>query len=1129
MASVGNVWANLRLNISDFASGLIIASRDLRRFAATQRDALKRHVGFADATATLRTFNRSLSDTINITRGIIISQTFYAIVGAIRDATNALWEFNTQLDYAHVTYTALFGDANLARDFMSVLQEHAIETIFDYQDLAGMSKKLLAYGIEYENLMFIMEGLTNLGAMSGDAASLDRISLALGQIYTKGKLSAEEMRQLANAYVPIAEIIQEKFGLTPDQMGRVGDLNLPAEDVINAIVDYANENFGNVGDAAMMTITGLQAKIVDTLKVVGSEMLQPITTAYKSFLAYIAEGLVDLRAEFASGGLGGVFEYLVPDEGTQAMIRTFIANARNMFMSFVSVGKVAGQVMREFAHVFIIAFNTIAPVVTTLTNALSSVLSAMISTRAGAAVLRTALLAAAVGFTVMRIQAVSALVITVVTKAVYALSKALMALALILVKHPIFALFALLGGALIGVASSSDAARNALSGFFDSFAGFGGSSGEDVLQRTNKELYDTDAALDQFNNRLADGSNAADDMAEGLDGVSDAAKKAKKTGDLLSFDEVFRLKDSTSGSDASGAGAGAGVLEDIEGLMDGLNSLGGALMPDIPDFSDYVNNFSNGLFGAFTGSGTFTNMLVGFGAGVAKRMGDALAKAGARFGFGTILKNAFKGGGIKGLFSVLAGTIETAGLKNLAKGGLIGAAIGVVTDAFANLLWKSLADNLNLSAAATGNATVGGTIGSIIGTIIGGLLGGPVGAIIGSVLGTFAGGFVGLFWEKIEEYFDPENNTLSKFCVDTAARLAEWWDGTKTGFTDWWQTTSNGFSTWWTDTWEGLSKWWNDTVNIFSDWDSITSETLGNWWSSTWDGFSTWWSDTWDGFSTWWSDTWDGLQTWAENNRRGYDEWRSDTFSTISGWTSDTWDKISGWYNDTMEKYKEWVRGVGDTLNKWADDMLRVIGGFCIAALKAFAQWCEDTAAAIGQWFRDLIDDIKQWWSNLWNPDSWEDGWGMVDNWFSDLLTDIGDWFRGIGTSVKNWWSGLWDGLDTPDVSGGTFSGGGGWFGGHATGGVFNREHIARFAEGNKAEAIIPLENSSAMQPFVDAVSSGVISSLAPVLVNNAGSSNSLPPLYVGTLIADDRGLKELYRRFEVIQLQEDARRGYAT
>ena len=96
----------------------------------------------------------------------------------------------------------------------------------------------------------------------------------------------------------------------------------------------------------------------------------------------------------------------------------------------------------------------------------------------------------------------------------------------------------------------------------------------------------------------------------------------------------------------------------------------------------------------------------------------------------------------------------------------------------------------------------------------------------------------------------------------------------------------------------------------------------------------------------------------------------------------------------------------------------------------------------------------------------------------------------------------------------------------HAQGGIFNREHIARFAEGNKPEAIIPLDNKSAMQPFVDAVADGLTAVLMPMMSTLNGQQNQLRPVYVGTLIADERSLKELNRKMNIIQLEENVRMG---
>ena len=65
------------------------------------------------------------------------------------------------------------------------------------------------------------------------------------------------------------------------------------------------------------------------------------------------------------------------------------------------------------------------------------------------------------------------------------------------------------------------------------------------------------------------------------------------------------------------------------------------------------------------------------------------------------------------------------------------------------------------------------------------------------------------------------------------------------------------------------------------------------------------------------------------------------------------------------------------------------------------------------------------------------------------------------------------------------------------------------------------------MQPFVDAVANGLTASLAPI-VSSIGSgnnnNNNLQPLYVGTLIADDKGLKELERKMQIIRVSENRR-----
>ena len=1396
--ALADLTARLRLNISDFASKVTEASKLMQNFS----NRMNRQYG--DAAKALTAHNMGLKDTGRIVQGILVSQAFYTIARQIREASQALWGFNEALDYAQITYSALFGSTELANDFMAVLKEHSVETIFDYEQLAASSKKLLAYGIDYKNLMFIMEGLTNLGAMSGDAAALDRIALALGQIYTRGKLSAEEMRQLANAYVPISDIVQKRFNLTPDQMGSIGDLNLPAHEVINAVVDYANQRFGDVGDAAMFTFTGLKNKIVDTFKVMGVEMLQPFNRVFKSFLMYVSKGLEGVREAYARGGSGGLFEHLVPDENLQKAIRQFLANIHNMFMTVASFGAIAGNVIKNFSSVFVTAFNIIAPVINIFVNAILKSLNAMMQTRAGALILRVALLAAASAFIVLKAHAVGALVITAVTKAVMGLAKALVLLATLVTRHPILMLLAGLTIALVGVSTASTSANKGLSGLFNTLSDAGGVSSEDIFPNVSKDIEDASDAADQFNNRLEGSKDAADGLADGLD---KAGKKAKKTGDLLSFDEVFKLRQ----EEDSGGGGGSGVGN----LGNAIGGLSDALIPDIPDFTEFIKGFTDGLFGGLKDSLLGNLALAGLGALLmfkilkaldavkvtssnasilkfAKAIGNALLGAFIGLGYDAIaskltdklwaaLEEHFKllegsakqaslgstigavvGGAIGGIISgpggallgaaigqffggligllwdeltmnfnnalvglgsAIAGKLmglfgvsfkelikllaadsipgffrnlthmfKIGGIKAIAKAGLKGLGIGLIIDAIAALFFNYLAERLGLGAAAKDTAAAGMSIGSIVGTIFGGILGGPAGAIIGSAIGTFVGGVAGLFWEQIKEFFsnpdvaiganigttigavigsfggpigtaigaligwiagvivghfwDDIYPAIKQWGINTLKAISDWATNVKKSFDDWKKAVGTVIITWagetvkkftdwvsdvkkaindwasnvrlaiykWADeTAKKITDWFADLKQGFIDWCDATKKKIDNWWDEVKTSFSnkmngiktnlnTWWSETktnwsnkydeiannlstwWNTLRTsfsnkmseitrplseWWSETktnWSNkydeiattLSTWWSNLKTSFSNKMSEITKPLSDWWTETktnWsnkyneikDWLLGWWDNVLLDYSTKLSSVMTKLTKWFDDVKvsvsKWFGEFKTSITTwwnnswiyttwttgwtKISGWFAATKTSISEWFTGFTTDIKTYWSNLWDTSSWKSAWTSVKDWFSTFLTDIGKWFTSIKTSIKSWWDSLWN-LDSKTIKGPdgkTYNAT--TMRGHATGGIFNKEHIARFAEGNKAEAIIPLENNTAMQPFVDAVSNGLVGSLAPLLANNTSSaSGQLPPMYVGTLIADERSLKQLYKRFEVIKVQEDARRG---
>lgn len=1285
------------LDPSKFNRQLAEASKQMSRFARNLTS------GHDRASKALSKHTMGLKDTSRIVQGIMVSQVFYAAVGAIRDATSALTQFNEQLDYSQVTYSALFGSADLASKFSTTLQDMAINSIFDYQALDKSAKKLLAYGIEYENLGYIMRGLMDLGAMSGDTAALDRIALALGQIQAKGKLSAEEMRQLANAYVPINDIVQKSFNLTPDQMGSIGDLNLPAHEVINSIVDYANAKFGSVSDAAMLTITGLKNRIVDTMKVMGSEMMMPLTRAWKSFLVYFDSGLQGIRESFNASGWGGVFDYLVPDPDTQTIIRAFLANVHNGFMAIASLVSGIAPILGNIGRGFAIAFNIVAPVVNNAVHALGALLHMLSQSSYAMGILRFAAVAAAGAFVVLKVKALASLVIVAVGKAVNFVSKSLIILSSIITKHPIIMLMAGLAIALIGVSAASNNANNSLSSLFKTLSGSGGGlTQEDIFKDIAGSTKDAADAAGEFDNRLTSGADAAQKLEDGINKAGkQAAKTAKEAAGLLSFDEVFKLQEPKDTTGSGDAGSGVNPVADIEGLVSGLGSLGEALIPDIPDFSSFTDEFTDRLFGDLYESvarvasgamaGGLVGALVGFaigglitktlagalagaklgaqigavaGAGFAAFWGDTykeleakLADIGAGSAAGALLGalagfligaiatkslpaaitaaqwgagiGAIAGGVLGGIFDgfykilqeridgIASGAAEgmlVGGLAGLiigafatksiqgaltgarigaGLGALIGGTIGGVFDEGETSLTETLENMFSDISAASYGAVIGGLVGMIIGAIVGALAGG-VGAIPGAKLGASLGAAIGGLGTMLYQYLKNAGITekMGEWFSSLGDKVGEWFSGIGTAISDWWAGVKESWNQSLDNLQERWSAKWNELSAKFTWWKEDVSESFSNWWSDakqTWsdgmENLKTNFSEGLDRVKTRWSNKWDEIgtkfNTWKDDTKKAVSEWWTDTkqefsdgldkvksnwstkWSEIKTSASTKWDeitsKLSTWWADTKQKFSD---GLDNVKEKWGTKWDEV-------KTSASTKW-DTIKTKCSTWLDGILkkngtslDEVKTKWSTKW--DEIKD---KLSTWWDDMKTSMGTWLEekiwkpisdffnletfwsrlsgllvAIKTKVSDWWGGLKSMFsDEPvtvttqvntthvNTSGTTVKGSTTKkLSGHATGGIFNREHIARFAEGNKAEAIIPLENASAMQPFVNAVSRGLLEELAPTLVQNSNSYNSnLPPMYVGTLIADERGLKQLYKKFELIEMQENARRGVA-
>ena len=1101
MATFAQLTAQLNLNIANFATNIQRATAQANTFAANLQG--KINSGMVDP---VKKAKFEFKDVARIVQGILISKAFYSGLNAIRNAKSAVWEFSQELEYASMVYKNLFGNTALAEEFINVLKDFAAKTPFTFEQSEDAAKRLLAYGMQYKNVMYVMKGVLAAATVQGSEQAVESVSRALGQIYTKGTLKAEEMRQLAEAGIPAWEILREKLGLTADQLSKIGSLGIPASTAINALVDGINERFGGVLQQSSKTTQGLISNIKDLAVMLGSGLLKPITDKIHNALVNVEAFVSKLYDIYELKGLGGIFEELVPPEFREA-IRTLVVNLKGLWSVLKTMLSSAFVVLKAAIRGVIQALNVLLPIINAVLGFNAAIYKTITDNAKAVKVLTSIILGAAAAWLVYKTYTIAAGVATVVVKSIIAVVKGLSIALTFLVAHPVWALLAVGIGLFVGLSGASDKFAASVRKLFSSLTSLAGASSNDILLPEAKTRA---ADVDKFNESL-------DGTKDSLNSLAAAGKKAKG---LLSFDEVFKLPETSSAD--SDYDYKANPALDLSGFADAVEEIGSI------NYGNIANGFVNGLIAAFGGKKQLLS--VGIGSLLGSAIGGIIGGRG-----GAIIGAAL--GGLAGW--VWPKISEKLGLTNVGNvvlpiatglglaigyiaggplgalvGAGIGALVGFITDEIAEGIqtgdWTGAATPIGTGLGAAIGFIIGGPPGALIGagvgavvgyitdlfidgftngnwkpdllgTLLGGALGagigyiafGPVGAIIGAAIGALVGWIVGIIvknWDAIVAWMSKAIADTGIFLTNVANSIALWIDSVL-----------ESIGIFFVNLWNSVSGWF---VRLFTN--------IGNWLSSVWTSIKTWFSNVVTGLGTWLVNVWTAIKNWFTT-----------AISNVGTWLSTAWTNIKTWFTNI-------ITGVGT----WLADVW-----------KAIKNWFTTAIANVGTFFTKIGTDIAEWFTSVF--DTVVDGlgsiWTNITSWISKLWNNIWDSLVGIGKGIGDWWSNLWSNKSakvnvtssmTPGMSMG-----------HAYGGVFNREHIAKFAEGNKKEAIVPLENDTAMQPFVNAVADGLYSVLAPLFANN-GSNDSKQPIYVGTLIADEASLRELSKRMQVVQLQDTARRG---
>lgn len=248
-------------------------------------------------------------------------------------------------------FSTLLGDSQQAEKFLGDLAKFAAETPFELPGLVTASKKLLAFGFAAQDIIPMMAAIGDAAAMLGmGQEGIDRLTLALGQMQAKGKVSGEEMRQLAEAGIPAWKFLADAIGKSiPEAMDMSEKGLIDGTTGINAILMGMQTKFKGGMDGLSKEIPGLMSTIKDNTAAVAREIGDKIIAALdiKDRMQSLANYLGNFANYVKANGINDALRNMVPKELSAAI--------------FIVAGALAGAAVPALVAFAVAAWSAIVP------------------------------------------------------------------------------------------------------------------------------------------------------------------------------------------------------------------------------------------------------------------------------------------------------------------------------------------------------------------------------------------------------------------------------------------------------------------------------------------------------------------------------------------------------------------------------------------------------------------------------------------------------------------------------------------------------------------------------------------------------------------------------------------------
>ena len=281
--------------------------------------------GFSQLAQRIEQSNKRINKSIDATFGknaIRMSQNLLSSLKYAAAGLSALGvasvKMSADMQVARKSMEVLTGSAEAARKHLSDLERFAATTPFDFSGLVDASKRLQAYGFQAEAVIPILQNVGDASAALGlGQEGIDRITLALGQMASKGKVSAEEMLQLTETGIAGWQMLADYTGKSVAEVQEQASKGaISAQTALEAIFTGMRDRFGGImeqsADEIPYQLSNMQDSISSIMREIGDSITEELDL--KTKMSDVSIYLTALSQEIKTSGVREAMNKLVPPE-----------------------------------------------------------------------------------------------------------------------------------------------------------------------------------------------------------------------------------------------------------------------------------------------------------------------------------------------------------------------------------------------------------------------------------------------------------------------------------------------------------------------------------------------------------------------------------------------------------------------------------------------------------------------------------------------------------------------------------------------------------------------------------------------------------------------------------------------